>query len=181
EAIKRAFGKLQRLHIAGPGPIGHDRAIDVDNVGKVAGHGSGDNGIVVGGLRKLLQYDLPIGLGCVEVINDADQDFTLNRVAGAVVPKAQFRLSHGGGAHGGRYRKAGCQNAQGCHVSFLRECKLVTLSSRVWTLPRQATGAETSSRFGSLGLVAPLIRRSSLSAALAPIAAYGSSALVRPG
>ena len=90
----------QRRQIPGPGPIRHDRPVDVEDVRQLARQRRGGHRVIVGGLWELLDCDLPVALRGVEVADDPVEDVQLHRVAGAVVPERQL------GLRGGRRRQA---------------------------------------------------------------------------
>mgnify|MGYP000361475257 CR=1 FL=1 len=43
QTFQRTFGDVQGGHVAGPGPVGHDRTIHINDVGQVAGKGCCDD------------------------------------------------------------------------------------------------------------------------------------------
>src|SRR5699024_9539774 len=80
----------------------------VENVRQLARECRGGHRVVVGGLRELLDDDLPVRLRGVEVVDDPREDVALNFVAGAVVPEAQLGLRRRrAGEAGGREQAGG--------------------------------------------------------------------------
>ena len=95
DLVLEILGNRQRREVPGPGPVRHDRAVEVKDVGQVAGDGRGGDGVVIGLLREGLHRDLGVGVGGVEVLDRAVDDVELLLVAPVVGPQ---RDAAGGGA-----------------------------------------------------------------------------------
>ena len=100
-----AFIDCKRLHIASPCPVGHVRAVNVQNVRQIARQGAGGDRVVIGGLREALQLHRIVGLAGVKVSDDLIDDLAFNFIARAMIP-------HGQG-FGGRGKRAPANQCYG--------------------------------------------------------------------
>ena len=112
---------LERGEVAGPGPVGHVRAVDVEDARQLLARRGRHDRLVVGVLGEGLDLDLVLALAGVVVVDDRRDGPELGLVAGVVGPHRQLSAAAcvaraaaaalATGSH--RQGERGCEQADG--------------------------------------------------------------------